>query len=157
MSTAEVFREAMEAYDLDGLIATLAAGFTLRSPVTGRIAVHGPEEMRELMTPHLAVVQNVRYFADVGDEHSRAQFYRATVGGLYAEVATRLELDDEGKVRDVTVYVRPLPALVAMAAGLVVPIARGRHGAFRAFVARLMTSSLAWVTRLGDRCVTWFA
>lgn len=89
------FRRALEAHDLDGMIAQLAPDFVLHSPLTDRIAVHVRDEMRELMEHHLKTVVDVRYFVDVGDNLARAQFYRAHVDGQQVEVATRLELDDD--------------------------------------------------------------
>jgi hypothetical protein len=150
------FRLAMEARDLDGLIATLAPDFVLNSPLTDRVAFHGHGEMRELMRTHFAAVEDVRYFTDLGDSEGRAQFYRAHVNGQPVEVATRLEINDDGLISEITVYLRPLPGLTALAVALVGPIAADRHGPRRAVLARLLLVPLALVTRLGDRLVDWF-
>jgi hypothetical protein len=94
------------------------------------------------------------YFADIGDSHTRAQFYRAHVRGQQVEVATRIDLNDYAQISEITVYVRPLPGLTALASALVPPIAGGRHGSFRALIGRLLVDPLAFATRLGDRLTT---
>lgn len=148
---------AMEARDLDGMIATLAPDVVLNSPITGRVAFHGHEEMRELMQAHFATVKDLRYFADVGDTRTRAQFYRANVNGRQVEAATRIEVNEQGQISEITIYYRPLPALTALAAALGPLVVETRHGRLRATVARLLFAPLALATRLGERIVPWFS
>lgn len=149
--------QAMEAHDLDGMIATLAPDVVLNSPITGAVAFRGHEEMRELMQAHFANVKDLRYFADVGDTRTRAQFYRANVGGQQVEAATRIEVNEQGQISEITIYYRPLPGLTALAAALGPPVVAARHGRPRATLARLLFAPLALATRLGERIVPWFS
>lgn len=148
---------ALEAQDLEGFLAQLAPDFVLRSPITDRLTFRGHDEMRELMRAHFMVVRNVRYFADVGEGQTRAQFYRASVGGQPVEVATRVELNERGEVAEVTVHFRPLPGLAALAAALGPAVVRSRYGPARATLLRMLAVPLALATRGGDRLVRWFA
>jgi SnoaL-like domain len=149
--------QAMEAHDLEGMIATLASDVVLNSPITGRVAFHGIKEMRELMRAHFAAVKDLRYFADVGDARTRAQFYRANVNGQQVEAATRIEVNEQGQISEITIYYRPLPGLTALAVALGPPVVEARHGRLRATIARLLFVPLAFVTRLGERIVPWFS
>jgi hypothetical protein len=149
--------QAMEAHDLDAMIATLAPNVVLNSPITGRVVFRGHEEMRELMEVHFATVKDIRYFADVGDARTRAQFYRANVNGQQVEAATRIEVNEQAQISEITIYYRPLPGLTALAAALGPPVVEARHGRLRATLARSLFAPLAFVTRLGERIVPWFS
>jgi hypothetical protein len=151
------FRAAAEAGDVEGVLATLAPDALLRSPITERVEFRGPAEIRELLRSVFVTISDIRYFADVGDDRTRALFYRAHVNGTPLEEATRIELDDEGRIREITLFFRPLPGLATLTAALAPRIAAGRHGRLRALVARLLLAPLGFVTRAGDRLVTWFA
>jgi len=128
------FRRAVETHDLEGVI-----------------------EMRELMRAHFATVENLRYFTDVGDAQTRAQFYRATVDGQQVEAATRVEVNDQAQISEITIYYRPLPGLTALTATLGSHVVAARHGHRRALTARLLFAPLALVIRFGDHFATWFA
>jgi len=151
------FRRAVETHDLEGVIATLAPDVVLHSPITERVAFHGHDEMRELMRAHFATVENLRYFTDVGDAQTRAQFYRATVDGQQVEAATRVEVNDQAQISEITIYYRPLPGLTALTATLGSHVVAARHGHRRALTARLLFAPLALVIRFGDHFATWFA
>jgi hypothetical protein len=149
------FRRAVEAGDVEGVIETLAPDVVLHSPITDRFSFHGRDEVRDLLRSVFASIDGIRYFADVGNTRTRALFYRASIGGQPVEEATRLELDEAGRITEITLFFRPLPGLTALTAALA-PRVASRHGRLRMLVARLMTAPLAVATRLGDRLVTWF-
>ena len=106
---------------------------------------------------HFATVENLRYFTDVGDAQTRAQFYRATVDGQQVEAATRVEVNDQAQISEITIYYRPLPGLTALTATLGSHVVAARHGHRRALTARLLFAPLALVIRFGDHFATWFA
>lgn len=149
------YRSAAEAGDIEGVIATLAPNVVMHSPITDRVAFHGHAEVRELLESVFSVIDGISYFADVGDSHTRALFYRASVNGQPLEEATRIELDPAGQIAEVTLFFRPLPGLATLTAALAPRVAARRHGQLRSVVARLLAAPLGLATRAGDRLVTW--
>jgi hypothetical protein len=148
--TTRRFRAAFMSADLDALIDTMAPDVELRSPITLGYRFRGREELRELMLDVLAVVRDTTYFEEVGDERVRALFGRSRVGAQAIEEAVLLRFDADGRVRELTLHVRPLPGLAALAAELAPRIMRRRHGQPGAAAGALMRP-LVPVTRLGDR------
>lgn len=155
-ATTARFRQAAEAHDIDGVLMTLAPDVVLRSPITDRIEFRGHREISELLGSVFAAIKDIRYFADVGDQRTRALFYRAHVGGQPLEEATRIELDDRGQIREITLFFRPLPGLATLTATLA-PLVAAKHGRIRSQIARLLIYPLGLATRIGDRLVPWLA
>jgi hypothetical protein len=155
-ATTVRMRQAAEANDLDGVVETMAADVVLRSPLTDRIAFRGRDEVRDVLQLVFSALHDMHYFVDVGDQRTRALFYRATVRGQPIEEAMRVELNDEAQIREFTIFYRPLPGLTAFAAAVGTRFA-ARRGRVRDLIARLLFSALALATRLGDRLVPWFA
>ena len=150
------FRHAVENHDVEGALTTLAPNVVLRYPITDRIAFRGLDQMRDLFPSIFATIQNIRYFADIGDTRTRALFYRATVNGEPVEEATRVELDENQRIKEITIFFRPLPGLATFTAAMAPRVARKR-GPLRALIARLLVAPLGVATRFGDRIITKFA
>jgi SnoaL-like protein len=149
-------RRAAEAHDADGVMETLSRDVVLRSPITNRVVFRGTDQVREVVRAVFSTLEDIDYFADVGDQRTRALFYRARVGSQPLEEAMRLELNDLAEIAELTIFFRPLPGLATFASALAPRIAR-RHGRIRSALARLLLSPLAVATRLGDRLAPWFA
>ena len=150
-ATAARFRAAGEAGDVEAMIQTLAPDVVLRSPITMLIDIRGHDEMRELLACVFATIEDIRYFEDFGDDSTRALFYRARVGSQPVEEASLLRFDEDGLVREMTLWFRPLPGLAAVTAGLGPKLIRARHGRARGALAAALTRPLRAMTRTGDR------
>ncbi|MFC5822528.1 nuclear transport factor 2 family protein [Nonomuraea insulae] len=150
-SPAQAYRLAGEAHDLDALIATLADDVVFHSPLTDGTEFRGKEQVRQLFSVVLRVVSGIRYVSDVGDEHTRALTATATVGGQEAHEAAMVEVGEDGLIKEVTMWIRPLPALTAMMAALGpgLAAATGRPGL--SLLVGAAVKPLAAMTRLGDR------
>lgn len=149
-ATTARFRAAIEAGDVDGFVGTLAPGAVLHSPITDGFAFEGPDEISELMPHVLAVIDSIAYTDDVGNDRTRALFYTARIGTVAVEEATRVRLDDEARVTDITLWFRPLPGLTALVAALG-PRLAARNGAAHRLAAAAMTKPMAAMTRSGDK------
>lgn len=143
------FKRAMETHDVDGLIATMSPDVVLRSPITSRVTFTGHGELRELMQIHFAVVEDVRYRDD-------ELVYTGTVRRQPVEVVNRLAPDGAGRIGEVTVYVRPLPGLAALAAGLGPRLARRRRTRAHALAMRCGLELTLALTAGGDRLAKRF-
>jgi uncharacterized protein len=108
-----VFHDAVLAGDLDTAVAQLADDVVFRSP-----AVHRPYEGREATATILRAVSEVfeefRY-TDVLDDGDRAGLvFAARVGDRDVEGWDYLRFDDDGRIVEFTVMVRPLSGLIAL-------------------------------------------
>jgi SnoaL-like protein len=155
-ATTRRFREAAEAHDIDALLDTLAEDVVLRSPITDRVRFQGRAELGELMRSVFATVEDIHYFADVGDARTRALFDRARVGGQALEQAVRVQLNARQQIQEITIFFRPLPGLASLTAALAPRVARKR-GRLRYIMARILLAPLALATRAGDRLAPWLA
>ena len=150
-------RHAAEAGDVQGVLETLAPDVVLHSPITDRVVFRGPAEVGDVLRAVFSTLEDVHYFADVGDQRTRALFYRARVRGRQpVEEAMRIELNADAEIETFTIFYRPLPGLATFAAAVAPRVAR-KHGRLRSLLARLAIFPLGLMTRLGDRLAPWFA
>jgi hypothetical protein len=149
-ATSAAFRDALERGDIDSLVATLAPDTVLHSPITGLTHFEGPDEIHKVLSEVFEVLVDRRHQQELGDDEWRALFYSARVDDMEVEEATRLRLDDEGRVAEIWLYIRPLPGLARFAARLAPRLAR-HTGLVRVAATRLLVAWLPAITRLGDQ------
>lgn len=93
----------------------------------------------------------MRYESDVGDHRSRTLVHRARVAEQELEEVQLIRLDDSAMINEVSLFVRPLPAITALMAALGPELARRQGHARLASVLGGLTRPLAFMTRVGDR------
>jgi hypothetical protein len=110
------FRTAVEARDRAAMLDALAPDVVLHSPITFK-----PFEGREAVGVVLGVVfgvfEDFRYtdeLAGVGGSDVHGLVFRARIGDREVEGIDLLRDDEDGKVSDFTVMVRPLSAALAL-------------------------------------------
>src|ERR1700761_2308237 len=108
------FAEAVLAGDHDAAFATFADDITFRSP-----AVHTPYQGKEQIAAILRVVstvfENFRYTAEWRDDATTILFFEANVGDRELQGVDILEEGDDGLITSLTVLIRPLSGLQALA------------------------------------------
>ena len=107
------FREAVEAGDLDGMFATLARDVTFHSPVVFT-PFEGKETVAKVLEAAFQTFEDFRYTDELGGGGVHGLVFRARVGDKEVEGIDLLRLDDDGKIADFTVMVRPASALMAL-------------------------------------------
>lgn len=147
--TVRRMRAAMEAGDIEGVMATTAPDVVLRSPITDKFQFRGHAELRELMEVVLETVADIRYYEEIGDDRTRAVFYRARVGSQPVDEACLIRLDDQARITEFTIWYRPLPGLASVAAGLAPRLTR-RHSRARAAVVAAGTGLIALLAVRGE-------
>jgi hypothetical protein len=145
------WRAAGERGDAAAAVESLAADIELISPLTAQFRFHGRDQLRQVLLTAFECFSEIRYHTEVGDGDTRALFFRARVGRDEVEEAQLLRLDADGRIRELTLFGRPLPVVTAIMAELGPRLLRrqGRPGLAR--VVRLATAPLAVLTRLGER------
>src|SRR4051794_34966219 len=97
-------RRALQARDVDAFLALCSDDVVLHSPMTQRATFQGHSDMRIALRALFATLEDIDYLADIGEDTTRAVFATANVNGERIELATRVELDDQQKVREITYF-----------------------------------------------------
>jgi hypothetical protein len=150
-ATVANWRAASERGDVDGAVACLSGDAVLSSPLTEQFRFEGPDQLRSFLTSAFTAVQDIRFHTQTGEGDAYALFYRARVGSQPFEEAQLLRFDDEARIKEITLFGRPMPALTALmiSAGSQLARGQGRRG-----VAALMRASATPVHAMvtfGDR------
>ena len=147
----EQWKVAGQVGDAQRAAEALAEDVVLVSPVTEQFAFRGRDELRELLTSVFEVFTDIRYTDDLRSGTTVALFATGRVGGTVLQEAQRLRLDERGRIRELTLFMRPIPALTAFVRALGPPTARrqGRPGVAR--VLAVAGAFLDTVATSGDR------
>lgn len=152
-ATIASWRAASERGDVDAAVACLSRDVVLGSPLTEQFRFKGPDQLRDFLTSAFTAVQDIRFHTQIGEGDAYSLFYRAQVGSQPFEEAQLLRLDEQARIKGITLFGRPMPALTALmiSAGSELARRQGRRG-----VAALMRASAAPVHQMvtfGDRRV----
>jgi hypothetical protein len=108
------FRTAVEANDFDAMVAALSPDVVMHSPVT-----FSPFEGREAVAAVLRIVfdvfQDFTYTDEVISGPTTALVFTARVGNRQVEGVDLLRNTGDGSIADLTVFVRPMSGLQALA------------------------------------------
>lgn len=110
------FRAAVEAKDDEAMERTLADGVVFHSPVAVQPYEGRPTVAAILRAARRVMGPDFRYVRQITSEDGRdhALMFTATVNGKSLNGCDILHLDDDGRIDDFTVMVRPLSAVQAL-------------------------------------------
>lgn len=112
MTEPHPFRLAAEAKDLEAMTATLREDVVLHSPILFR-GFEGREIVLGVLTHVVATLEDFRYTDELAEGDTVVLRFKARVGDRELEGIDFLELDAEGLVKELTVFMRPMSALTA--------------------------------------------
>jgi len=112
MAEPHPFRRAAEAKDLDLLGAALREDVVLHSPILFR-GFEGREIVSQVLTHVSATLEGLTYTDELTEGDTVCLRFKARVGDRELEGIDFLELDEDGKVSELTVFMRPLSAINA--------------------------------------------
>lgn len=110
MSEPHPFRRAAERKDLELLSETLTEDVVLHSPILFR-GFEGRELVAQVLTHVAATLEELTYVEELTGEQSVVLRFKALVEDRELEGIDFLELDEEGRVAELTVFMRPMSAL----------------------------------------------
>ncbi|HEX8075997.1 MAG TPA: nuclear transport factor 2 family protein [Thermoleophilaceae bacterium] len=148
--TSLPIREAVEARDLAAVREAFAPDAVLRSPNTGSLKVEGREQIGALYKVILEVFADLEYIDELRGENSALLMARAHVDGVEIEIADHLRFDENGKIRVLTVFFRPMPAMALASRYLGAAIGRNQSP-FRARLISFLSAPMVAQTRTADR------
>jgi limonene-1,2-epoxide hydrolase len=110
------FRRAIEARDLDAAVALMRDDVVFRSPAVFK-PYHGREAVRRLLDAVLVVFEDFHYTREIGADGARdhALVFETRVGDKQIQGCDFLQLDENGAISELTVMVRPMTGLLALA------------------------------------------
>lgn len=112
MAEPHPFRRAAEAKDLDLLSEALREDVVLHSPILFR-GFEGREIVSQVLTHVAATLEGLTYTDELDEGDTVCLRFKAQVGDRELEGIDFLELDADGKVAELTVFMRPLSAITA--------------------------------------------
>jgi hypothetical protein len=111
---SDAFRDAVESGDPDAMAEALSPHVVFRSP-----AVYKPYQGREATMALLRLVSEVfedfEYTDELRGDGTHALVFRARVGDREVQGVDHLVVGEDGLVTELTVLIRPLSGLIAVA------------------------------------------
>jgi hypothetical protein len=143
----EDFQKAARNKDIELAMSAVADDIVLRSPLTDRFTFDGKDDVRRLFETAYEKFDGLDYHTVIGD---RVLVGGATVNGQPFEETLLLTLNEDNKISEITLFIRPLTGLTAVMAALGPTLAR-KNGRRTAGLLKVMTAPLVAATRSGDR------
>jgi hypothetical protein len=112
---SDAFHGAVEARDPEALAACLADEVVFRSPVTFRPYEGKPLVATILTEGAMKVFSDFRYTDRLETGEAAALIFKARVGEREVDGVDLLRFDDQGKVSELLVMVRPMSGVLALA------------------------------------------
>lgn len=112
MAEPHPFRRAAEAKDLDLMVDALSEDVVLHSPILFR-GFEGRDMVLAVLSHVAETLEDLTYIDETTGAHSIVLRFKARVGDRELEGIDYLTLDDDGRVSDLTVFMRPMSALTA--------------------------------------------
>jgi hypothetical protein len=108
------FRAAVEARDEAAIEALLAENVVFTSPVAFK-PYPGKAITAAILRAVIRVFEDFRYVREIGDDRDHAFVFEAAVDGKKLTGCDFLHFDEQGRIDDFMVMVRPLSAAQALA------------------------------------------
>jgi SnoaL-like domain len=150
------FRTAMEARDIDAVVATLHPDVVAYSPVTPQPFV-GRYEVAALCKHLIDGFQEFGYTDELTNGRTHVILFRGRVMDRIVTGADVLRLDEHGRIVDLQINGRPPAGVLSVAAHFSPMFARWRRGPVRAAVLRALLRFLPATVERGDALVARIA
>jgi hypothetical protein len=149
-ATTRTIMAAMRDRDFETFGAALAPDVVFHSPITSSFRFEGRGEVLELMQIVRDVLEDFRLVESFGDRETQAMMFEARIGRQPLNGLDVLRFDEEGRVREFRVFIRPLSGLTALMDALAPRIA-ARRSRLVAAAIRPATRLQLRLARTGDR------
>ncbi len=109
----ERFRRAVEAKDVDGMVDCLADEVVFQSPLVFHPYI-GRDAVGRLLRAAASVFEDFRYVAELSGSGQTALVFQARIGSRDVQGIDLGQVDADGLLTHLTVFVRPLSAALAL-------------------------------------------
>ncbi|GIF42574.1 nuclear transport factor 2 family protein [Actinoplanes xinjiangensis] len=124
------FRQAVEARDTDAIEGLLADDVVFTSPVAFK-PYPGKALTAAILRGAMRVFENFRYVREIADGRNHALVFEAEIDGKALTGCDFLHLDEDGRIDDIMVMVRPLSGANALAEAMAAQFPRIQQEASR--------------------------
>jgi hypothetical protein len=156
MEAIEELRKAGERADAAALGDVLADDVVFHSPLTDRLTFVGRDEVVELHRDIFAVLEDIRTSEPLEYGDQQAFSFRARVRGVELEAMNLVRTGDDGRIAELTVFIRPLPGLATLFATLPPRVSARRRGPVVGGLVAFLATPLAFAFRTADRLAPRF-
>lgn len=111
---SDAFRAAAESKDFSAIEDLFAEEVTFKSPVVFK-PYQGREAVALLLGAVVQVFEDFRYTDHTETDGTATLAFSARVGDREVEGIDLLRFDDEGRIREMAVYIRPMSGVHALA------------------------------------------
>jgi hypothetical protein len=115
---------ATEAGDVNGFMEMLAPDVEVVSPISGRMAFRGHDDVRLLLSAVYGTLSGLRWTKTVGDGEAWVSVGEARILGIRMTDAMVFDLGPDGRIRRISPHLRPWLALTLFALVLGPKVAR---------------------------------
>ena len=137
---ADAFQNFCTSKDLSAWVGALSEDVVLRSPLF-RATFHGRGDAAELYEVLLATLGDFSVVEKFVSDSGSAVLWQATAGSRRIDGIDVFQLDEDGRIREAQVMVRPLVGLAAFSVAVGPELAR-RRGPVRHLATRILVSPL---------------
>ncbi|NIK56223.1 nuclear transport factor 2 family protein [Kribbella shirazensis] len=152
----DALRAAGERGDADAIAELLAPEVVFHSPLTSRLTFEGRDEVVALHRDIFAVLEDVRTSEPLESGDTYAFSFHARVRGVELEAMNLARCDDQGRIVELTVFIRPLPSLATLFATLPPRVSARRRGPVVGGLVACLAAPLAFAFRTADRLAPRF-
>ena len=118
------YRTASEEGDIGALMETLTADVEVVSPISGKMAFRGRDDVRILLSAVYGSLSDLRWTDTVGDGERRVTLGEMRIGPVAMTDAMVFELAPDGLIRRIGPHLRPWLALTLFAGVIGPKVAR---------------------------------
>jgi hypothetical protein len=111
---SDAFRAAAEGKDFSAVGELFTEDVAFRSPVVFQ-PYEGRDALRMILGAVVEVFEDFRYVEQVEDEATAFLLFKARVGSREVDGVDILSFADDGRIRELTVMVRPMSGMHALA------------------------------------------
>jgi hypothetical protein len=156
MKAIDGLRVAGERGDADAIGELLASDVVFHSPLTDRLTFVGRDEVVALHRDIFAVLEDIKTGEPLECGDQQAFSFRARVRGVELEAMNLVRTGGDGRIVELTVFVRPLPSLATLFATLPPRVSARRRGPLVGGLVALLATPLAFAFRTADRLAPRF-
>jgi len=152
--TAEELRRALAERDHAAFASHLAPDVVFHSPLI-ETQFEGADAVADVMRTVLEGFEEIQPGAHAASDEGHFFAFHGRVGGREVDVVDLIRFDEAGRVADMTVHIRPMAGLAAVAAAIGPPLARKRSR-LGALILSILSAPLPLMLSLMDPLVRRF-
>lgn len=150
LETIAALRVAAENADAGALAPILAFDVVFRTPLTSRIRFEGSAEVIALHHDIFAVIKDLSTTEPLTRGDTGVFTFSGHVRGLQLDAVNQVRVNDQGKIAEVTIFARPLPALATLFATLPPRVTTRRRGRAKGALVATLAAPLGFALRTAD-------